>query len=42
MDYSEWSACEFYGHDWVRDEDNPNLHYCASCGDQYEDYDGKQ
>jgi hypothetical protein len=37
QNYHEWSACEWAGHLYVPDEDNPKRKSCAECGDSYED-----
>lgn len=33
-DYSTWTPCEMYGHNYVADEDS-NVVYCTDCGDSY-------
>jgi hypothetical protein len=34
-DYSTWTSCQMYGHNYVTDEEQPNYHYCTDCDEAY-------
>jgi hypothetical protein len=36
-DYSTWTSCQMYGHNYVTDEDQPNYHFCTDCDEAYFD-----
>lgn len=36
-DYSTWTSCQMYGHNYVTDEEQPNYHYCTDCDEAYFD-----
>jgi hypothetical protein len=41
QDFQRWSACEFNGHNFVSDEDNPRHHVCTNCGMSYDEDAGE-
>jgi len=36
-DYSTWTACEMYGHNFVASESQPGMRYCTDCEETYFD-----
>ncbi len=36
-DFSTWTACELYGHNYVASESQPGMHYCTDCDETYFD-----
>ena len=39
MDYSEWTSCEMYGHQFEDTDGRPGWRTCRDCGDTYNDHD---
>jgi hypothetical protein len=37
MNFEEWTSCEVHGHNYVTDEDNPNIRRCTDCHESYEE-----